>query len=188
MLELERRDDAWQGEMLLLRPVYMEGVVAFGGGRVAPDANGSLRISYGTVRGYRPAPGKEPHTPFTTAAQSPGKDTGKTPFDAPRKLLDAIAAGRWGAYAAPALGSVPIAFLSDLDITGGTSGSPILNAPGELVGLAFDGNYEGLASDVVFRGESTRTIAADIRYALSVADAVDQADALVEELGLTPSL
>ncbi len=150
--------------------------------------NGSLRVSFGTVRGYRPGPGAEEYAPFTTAAEIPNKDTGKQPFDAARPLLDAIAAGKWGPYAAAGLGSVPIDFLSDLDITGGNSGSPVLNARGELVGLAFDGNYEGLASDVVFRGETTRTITADIRYILWVADAIDQADHIVEELGVKPSL
>jgi V8-like Glu-specific endopeptidase len=186
--EIEKRDEAWEAEMVLLRPIYMEGLLAHAGGHIAPDANGSLRISFGTVRGYRPAANKPVYNPFTAAVEIPRKNTGKDPFDAPKKLLEAVAAGKWGAYAAPDLGSVPVAFLSDLDISGGNSGSPVLNARGELVGLAFDGNYEGLSSDVVFRGDSTRTISVDIRYVLWVADAVDQADHLVKELGLEPSL
>ena len=186
--EIEKRDDSWYGELILLRPVFMEGLVAQSGGLLAPDANGSLRISFGTVRGYRPQADKPVYSPFTTAAEIPKKNTGKEPFDAPKKLLDAIAGSKWGAYAAPSLGSVPVAFLSDLDITGGNSGSPVLNARGELVGLAFDGNYEGLSSDVLFRGETTRTITVDVRYVLWVADAVDQADHIIEELGLKPSL
>jgi hypothetical protein len=185
---IRRRGKAQEGEMLLLRPVYMEGLQLRAGGLLAPDANGSLRISYGTVRGYRPAAGKEFYAPFTAAAQIPGKDTGKKPYDAPKKLLDAIAAGKWGAYEAPGLGSVPIAFLSDLDITGGNSGSPVLDAHGDLVGLSFDQDYEGLASDVVFHGETTRTITVDVRYVLWVADAVDQADQIVRELGVEPAL
>jgi hypothetical protein len=185
---IRKREKALDGEMLLLRPVYMEGLQERAGGLLAPDANGSLRISYGTVRGYRPAAGKDVYAPFTTAAQIPQKNTGKTPYDAPKKLLDAIAAGKWGAYEAPGLGSAPIAFLSDLDITGGNSGSPVLDAHGDLVGLAFDGNYEGLASDVVFHGETTRTITVDVRYILWVADAVDQADHIVRELGVEPAL
>jgi hypothetical protein len=185
---LEDRKDAWFGELLPLRSTYMQGLMAHAGGSLAPDANGTLRISFGTVRGYRPGPQAAEHVPFTTASELPRKNTGVKPFDAPRSLLDAIAAGKWGAYEGAGLGSVPIAFLSDLDITGGNSGSPVLNARGEVVGVAFDGNYEGLASDVLFRGQTTRMITADIRYILWVADAVDQADHVVEELGVKPSL
>jgi hypothetical protein len=185
----EQRADGWWGEMALVAPVYVEGLIAFKGGMVSPDANGTLRISYGTVRGYRPAPDKDVFAPFTSVLDIPKKDTGEAPFDAPKKLLDQIAAQSWGRYAAPeAGGAVPVAFLSDLDITNGNSGSPVINGRGELVGLAFDGNTEGLASDVLFRGEVTRTIAADIRYVLWVADAVDQADNVVQELGVTPAL
>jgi hypothetical protein len=184
----QERDEAWIGELALLAPVYAEGLLGFLGGMVAPDANGTLRISYGTVRGYRPAADKEVYAPFTAVTEIPGKNTGEQPFDAPRPLLDLIAAGAWGPYAAPGLGAVPVDFLSDLDITGGNSGSPVLNARGELVGLAFDGNYEGLASDVVFKGETTRMISVDIRYVLWLADALDQADHLLEEMGITPAL
>jgi hypothetical protein len=185
----EKRDDAIYGDMILLSPVYAEGYLAFKGGMVAPDANGTLRISYGTVRGYQPSADKEMYHPFTTVTEIPKKNTGEEPFDAPKPLLDLIAAGNWGPYAsADAGGVVPVDFLSDLDITGGNSGSPVLNAKGQLVGLAFDGNYEGLASDVVFKGEKTRTITVDIRYVLWLADALDQADHLLQEMGVTPAL
>jgi len=185
----EKREDGWKGELALIAPVYAKGLLAFKGGMVAPDANSTLRISYGTVRGYRPAPDKDVYAPFTSVLDIPNKNTGREPFDAPKKLLDAIAAAKWGPYASPdAGGAVPVDFLSDLDITNGNSGSPVISGRGELVGLAFDGNTEGLASDVLFRGEVTRTITADIRYLLWVADAVDQADNIVQEMGVTPSL
>jgi hypothetical protein len=184
---IEKRKEAQEGDLMLLLSTYSEGLLAQTRGLLAPDANGSLRIAYGTVRGYKPAPNKPDYAPFTTAAEIPAKNTGEEPFDAPRKLLDAIAAAKWGPYAS-GQGSVPIAFLSDLDITGGNSGSPVLDARGDLVGLAFDGNYEGLASDVVFHGETTRTITVDVRYILWVADAVDQADHVVRELGVEPAL
>ncbi len=185
--EIEKRGEAQEGELALLLPTYNEGLLAQTHGKLAPDANGSLRISFGTVRGYKPAPNKPAYAPFTTATEIPAKNTGEEPFDAPKKVLDAIAAAKWGPYAS-GQSAVPIAFLSDLDITGGNSGSPVLDGHGDLIGLAFDGNYEGLASDVVFHGETTRTIAVDVRYVLWIADAVDQADHIVRELGLEPAL
>jgi hypothetical protein len=104
-------------------------------------------------------------------------------------VLDAIKAKKYGTYADPALGGeLPVDFLSDLDITGGNSGSSTLNEKGELVGLAFDGTLEGVASDVVFNGETTRTIHVDARYMLWMMDAIDGADHLVKEMGITPQL
>jgi hypothetical protein len=188
VLAHEKRDDARMADLAILYPTFIEGMMAFKGGMIAPDANSTLRISYGTVRGYVPSADAPMYDPFTVATQILKKDTGQDPYNAPAKLLAAIKAGQWGAYAAPELGEVPVNFLSDLDITGGNSGSPVMNAKGELVGLAFDGNYEGLASDVVFKGATTRTIACDIRYVLWIADAVDQADNVVQELGFKPSL
>jgi hypothetical protein len=188
VMKIEKREDAMWAEMAILYPTYVEGMLAFKGGMIAPDANSTLRVSYGTVRGYKPSSDAPVYEPFTTVTQIPKKNTGTAPFDAPQAELDAIAAGKWGPYAAPALGEVPVDFLSDLDITGGNSGSPVMNARGELVGLAFDGNYEGLASDVVFKGETTRTITCDVRYILWMADAVDGADNVITELGLQPAL
>jgi hypothetical protein len=88
----------------------------------------------------------------------------------------AIKAKNFGPYADKALGDLPVNFIADLDITGGNSGSPALNGKGELVGLAFDGNIEGVASNVVFNYETTRTILVDIRYMMWVMDAIDGAD------------
>ncbi len=186
--ELEQRDERFSGELDKLAPTYVQGLLAFKGGMMAPDANRTLRITYGTVRGYRSNKSGVVQEPFTTAVQIPAKNTGESPFDAPKKLLDGIAKKSWGPYAPAGLGVVPVDFLADLDITGGNSGSPVMNGKGELVGLAFDGNYEGLASDVMFRGENTRTIACDIRYVLWIMDAVDGADALLRELGVEPVL
>ncbi len=189
VLDNEARADRWSGELATLYPAYLTGLLQSTGGMTAPDANSTLRISYGTVRGYAPSAGAEVYAPFTNVTQIPAKNTGEAPFDAPKALLDAIASRNWGPYAsADAGGVVPVNFLSDLDITNGNSGSAILNGKGELIGLAFDGNKEGLASDVVFRGERNRTIACDIRYALWVMDAVDGADHLLTEMGITPAL
>jgi len=155
----------------------------------AEAANGTLRITYGTVKSFKPSSKEPADWPFTLASQIPAKDTGKEPFDAPKKALDAIKAKKYGPYGDASLGGeLAIDFLSDLDITGGNSGSPTLNDKGELVGLAFDGTIDGVASNVVFNGATTRTISVDARYMLWTMDLLDGADHLIKEMGLTPAL
>jgi hypothetical protein len=185
----EKKEDARAGELLLVMPYYADAMREVLGGLLAPDANSTLRITYGTVKSFKPASKEPVDWPFTTGAQIIAKDTGKEPFDAPKKVLDAIKAKQYGPYADPALaGELPVCFLSDLDITGGNSGSATLNDKGELVGLAFDGTLEGVASDVVFNGATTRVIHVDARYMLWMMDALDGADHLVKEMGVTPQL
>ena len=128
------------------------------------------------------------YRPFTTVSEMVKKTTGEEPFNTPKAALDAIAAKKFGPYVAPELGEVPLDFLADLDITGGNSGSATLNAKGELTGLVFDGNIEAMASDWVFMPPITRSIHVDARYMLWVMDAVDQADHLLVEMGVTPSI
>jgi hypothetical protein len=185
----EKRADARTGELMILTNQYANAMRETLGGFLSPDANGTLRITYGTIKSFKPDSSAEADWPFTTAAQIPAKDKGTEPFDAPKALLDAIKAKNYGPYADAALGGeLPVNFLSDLDITGGNSGSPTLNHKGELVGLAFDGTIEGVSSDVVFNGEITRTISVDIRYALWVMDAIDHADHLLTEMGIKPAI
>jgi hypothetical protein len=180
----EKKDDAKAGELMLVEPYYADAMRQMLGGVLPPDANGTLRITYGTVK-----PLKSDESAFTTASQIPAKDTGAEPFDAPKAELEAIKAKRYGRYADPSLnGELAVDFLSDLDITNGNSGSATLNDKGELVGLAFDGNKEGVASDVVFNPSVTRTIHVDARYMIWVMDAIDGADHLVKEMGLQPQL
>ena len=154
---------------MLVAPVYADAMREVLGGLLAPDANSTLRITYGTVRSFRPASTAPADAPFTTASQILGKNTGKDPFDAPPALLAAIEAKQFGPYAGPD-GELPVNFLSDLDTTGGNSGSAVLNDKGELVGLNFDSTIEGVASDVVFDGATTRKIHVDVRYMLWVMD------------------
>jgi hypothetical protein len=171
----------------VLRPRYIEALRAFSG-ELAPDANGTLRVTFGTVRGYTP-PGKTTaYTPFTRLSEVVAKHTGEEPFAAPKALLEAVQAKKFGPYLDPKLGDVPVDFLADLDITGGNSGSATLNARGELTGLVFDGNIEAMASDWVFMPPITRSIHVDIRYVLWVMDAVDNADHLLTEMGVTPAI
>jgi hypothetical protein len=174
--------------MAALRPRYIEALREYHNGSLAPDANSTLRVTYGTIRGYSPSEGAPVYKPFTTVSEMVQKHTGEEPFAAPKAALDAIAAKKFGPYVDPALGEVPVNFLADLDITGGNSGSATLNAKGELTGLVFDGNIEAMASDWVFMPTITRSIHVDIRYVLWVMDAVDGADHLLTEMGVTPAI
>ncbi|MEO6599579.1 MAG: S46 family peptidase [Polyangiaceae bacterium] len=181
---IERRK-RFQGKLLELGPRYSEARLAFKGGQVAPDANSTLRIAYGTVK---KAPAGDPGADlgaFTSLSQLVAKNTGKEPFDAPSKLLAAAKYAAHSRYYDPKLGDVPVDFLSDLHITNGNSGSATLNARGELVGLAFDGTYESVASDWAFK-PNTRSIHVDLRYILFLLSSVDPAPGLLSELGVAP--
>jgi S1-C subfamily serine protease len=116
-------------------------------------------------------------------SQLVAKTTGKEPFDTPPKLLAAAKRSPSSRFAEKSISDVPVDFLSDVPITNGNSGSATLNAKGELVGLAFDGTYESVASDWVFSKE-TRSIHVDLRYVLFLLEDVEHATALLGELGV----
>ena len=184
LLKLEQERKTRAGENLAARPVYLQAVADYKNSQgefVYPDANLSLRITFGNVTGYVPRDGVK-YTPFTTLEGVVAKETGADPFDSPQALLDAVAAGRHGGLADARLGSVPVNFLSDLDITGGNSGSPVLDAHGKLVGLAFDGNWESVASNWVFDPAMTRMISVDQRYMRWVMQEVAPAPQLLKEM------
>ena len=186
MKATEDRDQRQSGAMALVRPRYIDALRSASSAPLSPDANGTLRITYGTVRGYKPTPDAPMHKPFTLLPEVVAKATGKDPFDAPSRLLDAAKAKRIGKYADAKLGDLPVDFLADLHITGGNSGSATINARGELVGLVFDGNYEAMASDWVFTPSITRSIHVDFRYIAWIMDSVDGAGHLLREMGQTP--
>jgi len=169
-----------------LRPRYMEALLAQAGGLVAPDANSTLRVTFGQVKGVAAKDGLV-YTSHTTLAGIVEKQTGEGEFNAPKAQLDAIAALRKGKttpFFNAALGDVPVNFLSTVDTTGGNSGSPTLNAKGELVGLLFDGTYDSVASNFLFDPVKTRSIHVDSRYMLWNMTEVDGARHLVEEMGI----
>jgi hypothetical protein len=112
------------------------------------------------------------------------KQTGREPFNAPPRVLEAVKDGPSSRYAERSIGDVPVDFLSDVQITNGNSGSATLNGKGELVGLAFDGTYQSVASDWVF-SPTTRSIHVDLRYMLFLLDRVEHADSLLSELGVS---
>ncbi len=179
----ERRKDL-DGKLELVTPRYMQAIIAFKksqGKPVYPDANSTLRITYGTVAPYAVRDGIL-KSPFTTVEGILEKDTGKKPFNSPPKLLAAIKAKRYGQFSDPVLGTVPVNFLSSADTTGGNSGSAVMNKDGELVGLNFDSTYESIAKDWYFDSAITRAIHVDIRYMLWVMSEVDHADNLLKEM------
>ncbi|RTR35066.1 S46 family peptidase [Shewanella atlantica] len=203
----EKEKKTLLGELSQARPGYMKAIIAYNkanGWPVYPDANGTLRITYGMVDGYqsRDALYKQP---FTRLEGIAAKHTGVEPFNAPKKVLDAIAAQRYGTHKVDsvikdpsswicrlfscldkpeAFNSVPVNFLSSVDTTGGNSGSPVFNGKGELVGLNFDSTYEAITKDWFFNPTITRAVHVDFRYILWMMDEVDHADNLLEELEL----
>ncbi|MCH1925659.1 S46 family peptidase [Shewanella sp. C32] len=207
-MQLEQQHKQLAGELSIARPAYMAAIIAYNkaqGKPVYPDANGTLRISYGTVDGYqsRDAVYKQP---FTRVEGILEKNTGVAPYNSPQKLLDAIKERRFGEHlvqsvypdnrswlcrlfscdAAPEqFNSVPVDFLSSVDTTGGNSGSPVFNGNGELVGLNFDSTYEAITKDWFFNTSITRAVHVDIRYILWMMDEVDHADSLKQELTIT---
>jgi hypothetical protein len=174
------------GAYARLRPRYMQALLAKAGGLVAPDANSTLRVTYGQVKGVDAKDGLF-YKPYTGLAGILEKQTGTGDFNAPKKQIDAIAAflkTRKSPYLDPGINDVPVNFLSTVDTTGGNSGSPTLNAKGELVGLLFDGTYESVSSDYLFDDVKTRSIHVDSRYMLwNMAD-VDGAGHLIKEMGI----
>ncbi len=153
---------------------------AFPNKAVYPDANMTPRLTYGTVKGYHPFDAAY-YYPFTTGQGIWEKyKPGDEEFDAPKELIEKIRNKDFGEYGEN--GKLIVNFLSNTDITGGNSGSGIMNGRGELVGLAFDGNWEGMAGDVKYLEPYNRTIGVDIRFCLFVIDKVYGAKNLVEEM------
>lgn len=184
--KLEDDMDARAGEMSKLRPRYMQAMIAWKDSQhlpVYPDANSSLRVTFGNVQGVAPRDGVS-YAPFTTVQGILEKDTGVEPFNSPKAELAAIKAKAFDGYASPKLGTLPVDFLADLDITGGNSGSPAMDANGQLVGLAFDGNWESVSGDWLFNPQLNRSIQVDVRYMLWVMHHLDHADNLLKEMGV----
>jgi hypothetical protein len=159
--DLRERDERYQGAMLRLRPRWVAALIAHG--HVSSDANATIRVSFAHVRGYSPRDGVW-YAPQTTLNGILEKNIGKEPFDLPEKFLAAARASGGSRWIDRQLHAVPVDFLADADTSGGNSGSAVLNAKGELVGLNFDRTRESIANDLVYNDQSTRNISADIRY------------------------
>jgi hypothetical protein len=184
--KLEEDSKTHQGNLNAIRPHYMQALMAYYQSKnkaIYPDANSTLRVTYGHVKGYSFKDGLKT-TSFTTLEGLLEKATEKEPFRISKKQRDLIEKKFYGKYLKKDLGSVPVNFLGTLDITGGNSGSPTLNAKGELVGLVFDKVYESIIGDWDYDAPLNRSISVDIRYMLWVMEYVDNATSLINEMDI----
>ena len=152
--------------------------------RFYPDANSTMRLSFGTVRGYDPADGTH-YRYFTTVRgilEKAREHRGEPDFDLQPELVSLLEGGDYGRYADRSSGEMKVCFISDNDITGGNSGSAMFNARGQLLGLAFDGNWEAMSSDYLYEPRLQRCIGVDIRYVLFIIEKYGKAGRLIEEM------
>ena len=164
---------------------YLKGVLEMKKGQTLyPDANQTMRVSYGNVKSYSPRDAVKYREICTITGIKEKYKNGDYEFDAPEKLMDLINKKDYGQYIDKKANDLVVTFITTNDITGGNSGSPVLNAKGELIGLAFDGNYEALSHKIAFDGELNRTICLDVRYLLFVVDKLGGATNIINELQL----
>lgn len=186
VLRIDAQDKDVDGELLRLRPAYMRALIGYRksqGKAVYPDANSTLRVSYGKVDPLAPRDGVQ-YTPLTTVQGIVEKNTDEEPFDAPKPLLDAIAKGDFGSTADPVLKTQTVNFLTNLDTTGGNSGSPVLDADGKLIGLNFDSNWEAVSASWMYDPRYKRAIHVDMRYLRWLLAKVYPAPHLLRELNV----
>ncbi len=180
---LREEGKALSQERLELKKIYLEAMLKMKEGKIAPDAIGTIRFTYGNVEGYRPRDAIYFH-PLTSLKGVIEKDTGEFPFHVPDKLKELYQAKNFDPYFDTQLNNVPVCFLNTTNVTGGNSGSPTLNAKGEQVGIIFDMTYESVIGDYYIIPELQRTISVDIRYVLFVTDKFSGAKHLLEEMGI----
>jgi hypothetical protein len=181
--EVRERQRARRGNLDPLYARLSDVKELFLGKSFIPDANSTLRLTYGRIKGYEPMDAVY-YDPITTLRGVIEKTTGREPFDTPPALADLFKKRDFGAFEHPRLHDVPVCILYDTDTTGGNSGSPVLNARGELVGINFDRTYEATINDYAWSVEYSRSIAVDIRYVLWVTQKYGRADFLLRELGI----
>lgn len=184
-LELRQLNKKRAGELSRLYGELIDVKKQFAGSKFVPDANATLRLTYGHIKGYSPNDAVV-MKPITTLRGVLEKTTGEIPFVTPNRVLEAARNKTYGAFADEELASVPVAILYDTDTTGGNSGSPIMNGKGELVGVNFDRAFEATINDFAWNEAYSRSIGVDIRYVLWITGVVYEASDLLEELGVKP--
>ena len=164
---------------------FVDGILQINAGRklMSPDANSTIRLTYGNVKAYDPRDGVTYHFYTTLEGVMQKEDPTSTEFIVPQRLKDLYAAKDYGTYA-NSRGELPTCFITNNDITGGNSGSPVLDAYGNLIGLAFDGNGEAMSGDIDFEENLQRCICLDSRYMLFVIDKYANAQNLIAEMDI----
>jgi len=166
-----------------LKMAYEAAILEMKKGTYPPDANGTIRFTYGPVLGYQPRDAVA-YLPQTTVKGVIEKETSELPFKVPAKIKDLWKAKDFGRYADTRLGDIPVCFLNTTNITGGNSGSPTLNSKGEQIGIIFDMTYESVVGDYYIIPELQRSISVDIRYVLFVTEKFSGATHIIKEMGL----
>ncbi len=180
--ELINRLDEVKGDIDLLHKTYVRGLCEmYAPTPEAPDANFTIRLTYGNVKSYDPKDGVHYKYYTTLKGVMEKEDPNSLEFIVPEKLKELYAAKDYGRYALPN-GEMPACFLTTNDITGGNSGSPVMNGNGELIGAAFDGNWESLSGDINFNDNLQRCISVDIRYILFIVEKLGGCKNLIDEM------
>lgn len=175
----------FNAQNFFLGKAYLKGILEMNKGKkMYPDANFTMRVSFGNVRSYAPKDAVKYSHICTLSGILEKYKPGDYEFDAPTKLIELAKAKDFGQYADAGAKDIVVSFISSNDITGGNSGSPVLNAKGELIGLAFDGNYEALSHKIKFDKDLNRTINLDVRYLLWVVEKLGGATNIINELDI----
>ena len=176
----------FQAEKNRLDNLYLEALLKKNkGALIYPDANSTMRISYGQIQNYSPKDGITYNITTTIDGMIAKYQPGDDEFDLPQSLIDAYNKRDFRQYGEN--GTLNIGFISNNDITGGNSGSPVLNGNGELIGIAFDGNWEAMSGDIAFDKQYKRTISVDIRFVLWCIDVLGDAKNIINELDIRGS-
>ncbi|MFN3529181.1 MAG: S46 family peptidase [Bacteroidia bacterium] len=183
--ELRYNDQQINGRLSQLLPEFLELKLSLQSSDFVPDANSTLRLTFGYIRGYEPEDGVY-QAPFTTISGLIAKGEASGDYELNQDLEQAYARGNMEAYIKPSLKDVPVGILYNMDTTGGNSGSPVMNAKGELIGVNFDRAYTATINDFAWNEAYSRSIGVDIRFVLWVVDKVANASFLLEEMGIKP--
>ncbi|MBI5022139.1 MAG: S46 family peptidase [Ignavibacteriales bacterium] len=179
--QIQKKNADFTAKITILRTKLLEAYSSWKGPDMYPDANRTIRMTYGVVKSFKPRDAV--HYDYVTSLGGViEKETGVDPFIVSPKLRQLWEKRDFGKYADPRINDVPVAFIADLDITGGNSGSPVINGKGELIGLAFDGNWESVVGDYYFQDQINRTISVDARYILFIIDKFSNAKNIMDEL------